>query len=206
MINLRRLSAWAGILVLLIFVGGCAERPFLTKDNSYSILKVSPDGETQKYPIQLSWNSNVAVMQKLLLEASFVLSDLHTPTIETLNQESEEVPLKQEITKSKGTEAEVSEGTKAEVSEVSPETMVVPKNDTILLEANFLQPKKFNLLIDDKQNILDIYSIQIEVEGDNPGQVILNQAIVLQGIPDTNLKASYEEFTKMLNKQKKLAN
>lgn len=214
MINLRRLSTWAGIFVLLIFVGGCAERPFLTKDNSCSILKVSPEGVTQKYPIQLSWNSNAAVMQKLLLEASFVLSDLHTLTSETLNQESEKAPLKPEITKSKVPVAEVSkvpvvkigERTEAEVGEVSPEKVVTPKKGTILLEANFPQAKKFNLLIDDKQNILDISSIQIEVEGDHPGQVIINQTMVLQGIPNTNLQASYEEFTKMLNNQKKLAN
>ncbi len=214
MINVRRLSSWMGILILLIFLSGCAERPFLTKDNSYSILKVSPAGETQKYPIQLSWNSNVAVMQKLLLEASFVLSDLHTqlntdkvsqkdelnkaiqPTNETLNQEVKDAPPKPELSK-------VIEG---EISEVSSEKMATPKTDTILLEVNFPQAKKFNLVIDDKQSTLDVSSIQIEVEGGNPGKVIINQTMVLQGIPNTSLQTSYEEFTKMLNNQKKLAN
>lgn len=34
---------------------------------------------TQSEMIKLPWNTNMAVMQKLLLESSFVLSDLHTP-------------------------------------------------------------------------------------------------------------------------------
>jgi len=212
LINLRRLSSWTGIFVLLIFVGGCAERPFLTKDNSYSILKVSPEGETQKYPIQLSWNSNVAVMQKLLLEASFVLSDLHTQLNTDIVSQKDELnkvtqptnePLNQEITPPPP-EPEPSKVIEGEVHEISPEKMATPKSDTILLEANFPRAKKFNLVIDDKQYTLDISSIQIEVEGEDPGQVIINQTMVLQGIPNTSLQSSYEEFTKMLDNQKKL--
>jgi len=42
---------------------------------------MSPLGETQSELIELPWNTNMAIMQKLLLESSFVLSDLHTPPI-----------------------------------------------------------------------------------------------------------------------------
>jgi hypothetical protein len=37
---------------------------------------------TQSELIKLPWNTNMAVMQKLLLESSFVLSDLHTPNFQ----------------------------------------------------------------------------------------------------------------------------
>ncbi|WP_407308697.1 hypothetical protein [Desulfosporosinus sp. SB140] len=39
---------------------------------------------TQSELVQLPWNANMAVMQKLLLESSFVLSDLHTPSPQEL--------------------------------------------------------------------------------------------------------------------------
>lgn len=35
---------------------------------------------TQSELIELPWNKNTAVLQKFLLESSFVLSDLHTPS------------------------------------------------------------------------------------------------------------------------------
>jgi len=67
------------VLFSSLFLSGCSERPFLTQDGSYFIYSVSPSGDTQSELIDLPWNTNMAVMQKLLLESSFVLSDLHTP-------------------------------------------------------------------------------------------------------------------------------
>jgi hypothetical protein len=72
------------VLCSILFLGGCSEKPYLTQDGSYVILTVSPSGMTQSELIQLPWNANMAVMQKLLLESSFVLSDLHTPSPEEL--------------------------------------------------------------------------------------------------------------------------
>jgi len=46
---------------------------------------------TQSELIELPWNTNTAVLQKFLLEASFVLSDLHTLSSTEL---SKEAPLK----------------------------------------------------------------------------------------------------------------
>lgn len=89
----RKISTFGlGLAVFLssLFLGGCSGKPFLTQDASYVILSVSPSGMTQSEPIKLPWNTNMALMQKLLLESSFVLSDLHTPS--TLNS-SINVPL-----------------------------------------------------------------------------------------------------------------
>jgi hypothetical protein len=69
-------------LLSSLFLSGCSEKPFLTQDGSYVILTVSPSGMTQSELIELPWNTNMAVMQKLLNESSFVLSDLHTPSAE----------------------------------------------------------------------------------------------------------------------------
>ena len=87
----RRISTFGlglAVLVSSLFLGGCSEKPFLTQDGSYVILSVLPSGKTQTELIELPWNTNVAVMQKLLLESSFVLSDLHTPsTLNTSNND-----------------------------------------------------------------------------------------------------------------------
>lgn len=72
------------VLFSILFLGGCSEKPYLTQDGSYVILTVSPSGMTQSEVIQLPWNANMAVMQKLLVECSFVLSDLHTPSSQEL--------------------------------------------------------------------------------------------------------------------------
>ncbi|AFM42030.1 hypothetical protein Desaci_3126 [Desulfosporosinus acidiphilus SJ4] len=83
----RRFSTLALSLTILfsvLFLGGCSEKPFLSEDGSYVILTVSPSGMTQSEVIQLPWNSNMAVMQNLLDECSFVLSDLHTPSSQEL--------------------------------------------------------------------------------------------------------------------------
>lgn len=202
LINRRRLSSWAGILALLFLISGCAGRPYLTQDNSYSIIKVSPEGETQKTPIQLTWNSNAAVMQKLLLEASFVLSDLHTQ----LGPEKESTDNENPNTES--SESEFSKATQlisGTLNLENPKVITEPISDIVLLEANFPQAKQFNLIIDDEEYTLDISSIQIEVEGNNPGRVILNQVLTLQGIPNPNLIRSFDEFTQMLKKIKREA-
>ena len=70
------------IILSTLFLSGCSEKekPFLSQDGSYVILSISPSGMTQSEFIKLPWNANTAVMQKLLLECSFVLSDLRTPS------------------------------------------------------------------------------------------------------------------------------
>ena len=66
-----------------LLLSGCSEKPFLTPDGSYVISSISPSGMTQSELIKLPWNTNMAVMQKLLLESSFVLSELHTTNSKT---------------------------------------------------------------------------------------------------------------------------
>ncbi len=86
----RTISAFVLSLAVLstsLFLSGCSAKPYLTQDDTYVILSVSPLGETQSEVIELPWNTNMAIMQKLLLESSFVLSDLHTPsTLESSKQ------------------------------------------------------------------------------------------------------------------------
>jgi len=76
------------VLFSSLFLSGCSPKPFLTQDGTYVILTVSPLGETQSELIELPWNTNVAIMQKLLLESSFVLSDLHTPSEPELSKQA----------------------------------------------------------------------------------------------------------------------
>jgi len=81
-----------------LFLSGCSEKPFLTQDGSYVILTISPSGMTQSELIKLPWNTNMAIMQKLLLESSFVLSDLRTPSaLPSALNSSINVPLKTTI-------------------------------------------------------------------------------------------------------------
>jgi hypothetical protein len=200
--SIRKLSTWTGILLILFLLSGCS-KPVLTQENSYSIITISPDGEIQKQPIQLTWNSNAAVMKELLLEASFVLSDLHTqisdeaPNTNVSNQKS---LIDISETRSNNSNSN-NKNNKNEVSNNPPE----PLAQTILLEANFPETKQFDLTIDDNEFKLDVSSIQIEVDGKNPGRVIINQVLILQGISNPNLKLAYEEFTEMLNKTKREA-
>lgn len=210
MINLRRLS-WAGVLSLLFLISGCTGRPFLTQDNSYSIIKVSPEGEIQKTPIQLTWNSNYAVLQKLLLEASFVLSDLHTQSSpedgSTDTPHSKNGSLRDKLSESTSLKSRTSllknqEPKKIEEPEETSEAVTEPSSETVLLEANFPQARRFNLMIDGEQFTLDISSVQIEVKGKDPGRVILNREVTLQGILNPNLIPSFDEFTEMLRKSK----
>lgn len=79
----RKISALELVLIVLLsslFLSGCSEKPLLTKDGSYVILSISRSGMTQSEPIKLPLNSNTSIMQKLLVESSFVLSDLRTPS------------------------------------------------------------------------------------------------------------------------------
>lgn len=78
------------ILFTILLISGCSPKPFLKQDCTYVILTVSPTGMTQSEVIKLPWNTNTAVLQKFLLESSFVLSDLHTPTS---TETSKEAPL-----------------------------------------------------------------------------------------------------------------
>jgi hypothetical protein len=153
-----------GLAVLLssLFLSGCSGKPFLTQDCSYDILSVSPSGDTQTEPIELPWNTNLAIMQKLLLESSFVLSDLHTPT--------------------------------TDLKSVKPDPL-----GTTSLQANFPEPKSMTFVVDDHVLTLDVQSIQIEVEGSNVGQVIINQTIVLQGINNPSLQPAYNALIEMLH-------
>lgn len=80
--KISTLSLSLVVLLSILFLSGCSEKPFLTQDGTYVILTVSPSGMTQSELIKLPWDKNMAVMQKLLNESSFVLSDLHTPSEE----------------------------------------------------------------------------------------------------------------------------
>jgi hypothetical protein len=235
----------------VLLISGCAGRPLLTKDNSYSIITVAPDGEAQSIPIKLSWNSNFAVMQKLLLEASFVLSDLHTkpasvPTdlvedSESMNSgntsgtndtledpkvgllESNDPNSNKEWAKNRSEPApDNSAGTVSSDSESRiegdflkeflfdeghedreiPDFFTTHQQDTILLVANFPEAKQFMLMIDNEEYLTDITSIQVEIQGKNPGRVVINQYINLQGIVNPNLISAFEELIEMLENTK----
>lgn len=78
----KHIASWillANTLLFTLFLSGCSNNPYLTIDNSYNIKTTTVTGETQTVPIMLPWNFNFDVMQNLLLECSFVLSDLKTP-------------------------------------------------------------------------------------------------------------------------------
>jgi len=117
---------------------------------------------TQSELIELPWNTNTAVLQKFLLESSFVLSDLQTPS----SVQSSSKALPQKVTR---------------------------------IQANFPKPKRMKFIVDKRPLTLDIQSIQIEVEGANVGQVILNQTIVLQGIDNPNLQPAFHALYEVLH-------
>lgn len=183
----KRQYFWMGLLLIsLLWINGCTGRPFLTQDNSYSIHMIPSAGEEQKIPIQLSWDDNAAVMQKLLLEASFVLSDLKTE----LDDEAK--------TLKHGASDSTNDPHKSGIEPIRFET---ESQNTINLVANFPQVKQFNLVIDKEPIILDISSLEIEVNGKHPGRVVINQTLVLQGIYNPNLQPAYAEFIKMYESQ-----
>ncbi|MHB8075279.1 hypothetical protein [Desulfosporosinus fructosivorans] len=78
--KISTLGLGLAVFLACLFLSGCSEKPFLTQDGSYVILSISPSGMTQSEIIKLPWNTNSAVMQNLLKECSFVLSDLRTPS------------------------------------------------------------------------------------------------------------------------------
>lgn len=156
----RLIVRWLIPLILVtFFLSGCASSPFLATDNSYSIVTVASDKTTTTSPIQLPWNANTAILRKLLFEASFTISDLHT--IVAVNKDQNSDP-------------------------------------SVYLVSAFPQSKQLALTIDDSSVTMDVQSIQVEVQGPDPGRVILNQSWVLQGIPDPNLTPAYLDFLDML--------
>lgn len=207
MIKFRRISSLVCLILLLFILSGCADRPFLTKEGAYSIVSISAEDTIQRTPIELTWNSNIAVMQKLLLEASFVLSDLHsipeTEPGETLAQDEASLGQTEESTAALTEAIEPAQGlnelkgdSKAEI----PDSLPGETAGAVLLEATFPEVKSFELLIDNELKTLHISSIQIEVIGNHPSRVLLNQSIVLQGIPNPNLQSAFEEYLKMQQK------
>jgi hypothetical protein len=76
------------LLFCIFFLTGCSNGPYLTGDNDYSINTVKITGDIQKQPLKIPWNFNMAVMRNLLMESSFVLSDLHTPDSDDLPKTS----------------------------------------------------------------------------------------------------------------------
>jgi hypothetical protein len=84
------------LLACLLLLSGCSNKPYLTGDNSYRIKTIKISGEIQSLSINLPWNFNMAIMSNLLMESSFVLSDLHPlnsaeihrPSVETVFLES----------------------------------------------------------------------------------------------------------------------
>lgn len=160
----KRLRLIWGLIVLnlilaLFFLTGCTTKPYLTQQNTYNIITVTSSGSPLVTPVKLPWNANMAVMQKLLLESSFVLSDLHTPTPAEIPQENE------------------------------PATM---------LQAIFPESKQMTLTVDHETLIIDVQSIEIEVEGQHIGRVMINKTWALQGIEDPNLEPAFQDFHQML--------
>jgi len=208
------------ILILVLgLLSGCSERPFLSKNGIYTIVQVTPEGNIQRSPIELSWNSNYAVLQQLLLEASLVLGDLHSLPEPDLNATTEE-SFKQEGTEPESSTLEGSthesseqeftkENTAVQVS-LEPKTAEQEKEppepgaandsgtgETIFLEAFFADGKDFTLTIDGEPQRVEIKYILIEVLGDSPGRVIINNELYCQGIPNPNLETAFLEFVKM---------
>lgn len=73
---------WGIVLMNLLFstffLSGCSNKPYLTGDNNYVIHTIKATGEIQKLPIVIPWNFNMAILHNLLIESSFVISDLQT--------------------------------------------------------------------------------------------------------------------------------
>lgn len=181
----HRFYCWSALLLLLLLlVPGCKSKSGLTQHDNYTITIISPQGDPQSFPVQLSWNSNMVVVQKFLMEATFTLSDLNTPESPSLESTPPSNP-----------------------SEIAPELLTSdeldkneqPQKSTVLIKALFPESRIFNLTINDNSEELILDSIEIEIEGSQPGRVILNDHLILQGINDPNLKPAFDELLKMLN-------
>lgn len=97
----KRIIIWGIVLMNVLFstsfLSGCSNKPYLTGDNSYIIHTIKATGEIQKLPIVIPWNFNSAIMRNLLIESSFVLSDLRTPDPDELLKPSEDTILLESI-------------------------------------------------------------------------------------------------------------
>ncbi len=159
----KRIIIWGIVLINLLFstlfLSGCSNKPYLTGDNSYIIHTIKSTGEIQDLNVVLPWNFNMAIMRNLLIESSFVLSDLRT---------------------------------------LDPNQPEKPSEDTVLLESIFPESQTLTLLINQHAVNMDIYSIQIEVEGSHIGRIILNQTFIFQGINNPDLQPAFRNFVKIL--------
>lgn len=156
-----------------IFLLGCSSQPILTQDNSYTIEVSTPPNAAKSFTVSLPWNVNQAIMQKLLLESSFVLSDLHT------------------IDSSPSTDSDNS-------ADSSGNNSTPSYSSIIQLKTEFPKTEQFTLLIDGQSKTMSIKTIKIEVLGPNIGLVTLNDTETFQGINDPNLTPAFLDFFKML--------
>ena len=85
-----RVIVVTNLLFGTLFLLGCSNKPYLTGDNSYSIHTIKATGEVETLPIVIPWNFNTAIMRNLLMESSFVLSDLRTSDPDELLKTSED--------------------------------------------------------------------------------------------------------------------
>lgn len=181
MLDTRRLLCLF-FMLLFLFSSGCAERPFLSKESHYQIVVITSEEEINTWPIEMTWNSNLAVLQQLLLEASFVLGDL-----QTLSQD----------------EDVVSPDSKSIISS-EPEPLIEKEYhnyQAVLLEALFTEAKPFDLVIDQQKETIELTSVQIEIQGEHPGLVILNHELKYQGIINPNLELAFRDYLGMLAKE-----
>lgn len=194
--HLQRIFRWViPLIVVALFLPGCTSLPFLTTDNSYSILKVAADGTSKTIPIQLPWNANAAVLRKLLLEASFTVSDLHSNASSTTS----DLP-----GSASSTTSNLPGSASSTTSELPGSGAQTTRNSSqaVYLVSVFPQGKQLALNIDDLNVTMDVKSIQVEVQGPDVGRVVLNQSWALQGISDPNLTPAYLDFLDMLKNHK----
>lgn len=190
------------IIFLFLFSSGCAERPFLSKESHYQIVAISEVDEISTWPIEVTWHSNLAVLQQLLLEASLVLGDL-----QTIHPDESQTGLQlDENQTGLSYEAEIVLPHKIETSIQSEKlTEEEPiKNPTILLEAFFTEAKTFELVIDGRKETVELTSVQIEIQGEHPGLVIINHEFKYQGIINPSLESAFENYLAMLEKENQL--
>ncbi|MDI6811934.1 MAG: hypothetical protein QMC95_01590 [Desulfitobacteriaceae bacterium] len=162
-------------LLLSLLLSGCSNKPFLTPDNTYAIVTYDLKGDSSAVPINLTWNTNTAVLRQLLVEASFVLTDLRSQSADLVRP-----------------------------GKASPlDTVSTSSEPKTYLQTTFPETKMLTFLIDGLNVNLGVQSIEIEVEGDDLGQVVLNHTWVLQGISNPNLYPAYLEFVDMIQGQNK---
>jgi hypothetical protein len=156
-------------LILLLFAAGCS-KPFFSSVDTYSLVtikhEVSGTEETLRTaPVSPAWNTNNAVSQRLLLEASFVMSDLKRIPADTA----------------------IDTIVDADIAEI------------IRLEALFPEAKKINVTIDQVKQTLWIETIQIEIIGEHPSRIVLNNSEIYQGRENPHLYPAYLDLVNSLN-------